>query len=423
MRIVYVLGTWLVLTAFAPVLWLMRKTRHGWRQRLGFLSAAEVPPGQGPLIWLHGASAGDLLALAPMMRRLRAKSPETRIVLSTITNTGILMAKERMQGLADVAIYAPWDTWGATRRAVKRLQPAVLVLEYTEIWPNLIHAAKGVGAKVVLTNGRFGEQKLGRYRAFFAAIGNPLRALDLLLMRDAQEAERAVALGAPAERVVISGNTKFDALVPSASEDDLEPLRAALGLSPGDRVVIAGSTHEGEEPIILEAFKQVLAVEPRLRLVIAPRYLERVDRVAGLVRDAGLSVGVRSKPGPQTTRVVVLDSIGELARAYRLGTIVFVGGSFTSRGGQNILEPAAQGRPVLFGPHMENFRDSVTALLGRGAIQVRDGAQLAKVLTELLQRPDQLEALGRMAKASVEHVSGASDRNVEHLQRLLGRAG
>ena len=419
MRFVYVLVSWVLFGAVWPLLWLMRKTRDGWRQRLGFLRPEEIPAGDGPLVWLHGASAGDLLALSPMIRRLRQRSPGTRVLLSTITNTGILMARERLRGDVDGAIYAPWDLWGSTRRAVRALKPAVLVLEYTEIWPNLIHAARAQGAQVVLTNGRFGERRLGQYRALFALIGNPLRELALLLMRDQSEAERALKLGAPSGRVQVTGNTKFDALIPPADSGDLAELRQALGLPEAARVLMAGSTHEGEEPLILEAYVSLLQACPDLRLVIAPRYLERAERVAALVRERGLSVGLRSRPGDAQARVMILDTIGELARAYRLATLVFVGGSFTTRGGQNILEPAAQGRPVLFGPHMENFRDSVTALLGRGGIQVKDAQQLASVVGELHSRPDQLSSLGEMAKAAVAQLAGASDRNVDHLCRLL----
>ncbi|MBX7097865.1 MAG: 3-deoxy-D-manno-octulosonic acid transferase [Myxococcaceae bacterium] len=419
MRFVYVLASWVLFGAVWPLLWLMRKTRDGWRQRLGFLRPEEIPPGDGPLVWLHGASAGDLLALSPMIRKLRQRSPGTRVLLSTITNTGILMARERLRGDVDGAIYAPWDLLGSTRRAVQALKPKVLVLEYTEIWPNLIHAAKAHGAQVVLTNGRFGERRLGQYRALFALIGNPLRELAALLMRDESEAERALKLGAPAGRVQVTGNTKFDALIPPADGGDLAELRQALALPETARVLMAGSTHEGEEPLILEAYVSLLQAYPDLRLVIAPRYLERAERVAALVRERGLSVGLRSRPGEVQARVMILDTIGELARAYRLATLVFVGGSFTTRGGQNILEPAAQGRPVLFGPHMENFRDSVTALLGRGGIQVKDAQQLAKVVGELLSRPDQLQSLGSMAKAAVAQLAGASDRNVDQLCRLL----
>lgn len=419
MRLLYVIATWLAFVVLFPVLSLMKKTREGLGQRFGFYPATLLPKGGSPRIWLHGASAGDLLALSPMIVRLRAKFPDARVIISTITNTGALMARERLSKQIDAVVYAPWDLFGATRRAVRALKPDLLVLEYTEIWPNLIRAAHDSGARIALTNGRFSAPHLGRYRAFFTLIGNPLDDIDLFLMRAEDEAERVLSLGATPERVQVTGNTKFDALVPSSEAAEDELLRTALGLNGAGRVWIAGSTHEGEEELLLTVYKRLIVEVPDLRLVIAPRYIDRVPRVLSLVEAAGLHGGLRSQGNPQGAPVVVLDSIGELARAYRLATVVFVGGSFTTRGGQNILEPAAQGRPVLFGPHMENFKDSVGVLVGRGGLQVKDPDNLFKVLSELFARPETIESLGLLARQAVRQVSGASDRNVAALARLL----
>ena len=419
MRAIYVLLSYVVFALALPVLCLHRKTRDGLRQRLGFFRPGDLPSGGAPRIWLHGASAGDLLALAPMIDRLRVRFPGARIILSTITNTGYLMARERLAGRIDAVIYAPWDLWGATRRTVRAVQPSLLVLEYTEIWPNLIRAAHRFGARIALTNGRFSPAHLGRYRVLFSAIGNPLADVDLFLMREDEEAERVLSLGAARERVRVTGNTKFDALVPlEEAEEDLV-LRKAFNMPSGARVWIAGSTHEGEEELLLDVYRRLLRDFPDLTLVIAPRYIDRADRLLSLSRDAGLKAGLRSRGNPEGCRVVILDSIGELARAYRLATLVFVGGSFTTRGGQNILEPAAQGRPVLFGPHMENFRDSVQVLVGRGGIQVNDADHLHRVVGELLSQPEELRSLGILAQGAVRQVSGASERNVDCLVALL----
>lgn len=419
MRLLYVIATWLAFVVLFPVLSLMKKTREGLGQRFGFYPPRLLPKGGSPRIWLHGASAGDLLALSPMIVRLRAKFPDAKVIISTITNTGALMARERLSKQIDAVVYAPWDLFGATRRAVRALAPDLLVLEYTEIWPNLIRAAHDSGARIALTNGRFSAPHLGRYRAFFTLIGNPLDDIDLFLMRADDEAERVLSLGATPDRVQVTGNTKFDALVPSSEAAEDQLLRTALGLNGAGRVWIAGSTHEGEEELLLEVYKRLVVEVPDLRLVIAPRYIDRAPRVLSLVEAAGLHGGLRSLGNPQGAPVVVLDSIGELARAYRLATVVFVGGSFTTRGGQNILEPAAQGRPVLFGPHMENFKDSVGVLVGRGGLQVKDPDNLFKVLAELFARPETIESLGVLARQAVRQVSGASDRNVTALARLL----
>jgi len=419
MRLLYILATYLLFPLLLPVLCLHRKTRHGLRQRLGFYAPGDLPPrGDGPVLWLHGASAGDLLALAPMFAPLRARFPGCQLIVSTMTDSGHAMARGRLAKDLDGVVYVPYDLWGATRRAVKALRPDLLVLEYTEVWPNLIRAAKRAHARVVMTNGRFAPANVGRYRWLFRLIGNPLEDFDLLLMREEGEAERARELGARADWVKVTGNTKFDALASGATSDD-EVLRGALGLAPGERVWIAGSTHEGEEELLFGVYRRLLTRWPDLRLVVAPRYVDRAPRIVALAREAGLEVGLRSTGAGARTRVVVLDTIGELSRAYRLGTVVFVGGSFTKRGGQNILEPAGQGRPVLYGPHMDNFRDSVALLTGQGGVQVADAEALHARLEELLADPERLEALGARALATVRRISGASERNAEAMTTLF----
>jgi 3-deoxy-D-manno-octulosonic-acid transferase len=332
------------------------------------------------------------------------------------------MARKKLTE-ADVVLYAPYDLPMATRRAVRRLAPDLLVLEYTEVWPNLIRAAKAAGARIALTNGRFDPDKLHRYRAFFRAIGNPLLAIDLFLMRSDEEAERVLALGAAPDRVWVTGNTKFDALLLDGEEDRSVALRAEMGLLPGAPVFMAGSTHEGEEELVLSVYKELSARRGDLQLVVAPRYVERVGRVMALAEEAGLSARLRSAGAAAGhAQVTVLDTIGELPTAYRLATLVFVGGSFVRRGGQNVLEPAGQGRPVLFGPHMENFKDSCQVLVGRGGIQVATPEQLLKVAQELLARPDKIAELGELARQAVSQIRGASRRNVDHMLRFLSRA-
>jgi 3-deoxy-D-manno-octulosonic-acid transferase len=420
-NLVYWLASYVLFAAVLPALLVHPKLRHGIAARLGIYGRA-FGAGKGtPRVWLHGASAGDLLSLQPMMRELRARVPGACIIVTTITNSGFEMARRKLVE-ADVVLYAPYDLPGATRRAMRRLKPDLLVLEYTEIWPNLIRAAKGAGARIALTNGRFNPAKLSRYRLFFGAIGNPLRVIDCFLMRSDEEAERVLTLGAPPDRVWVTGNTKFDALLLDSGAGRSEALGVEMGLDPARPVFMAGSTHEGEEEHLLVVFKRLLAGHPGLQLVIAPRYVERAARIVALAAGEGLGVRLRSAGAAAgAAPVTVLDSIGELAAAYRLATLVFVGGSFVTRGGQNVLEPASQGKPVLFGPHMENFKDSVQVLQGRGGIQVANPEQLYKVAEELLARPDQLQDLGRMARQAVGAIRGASVHNVDHMLAMLPR--
>jgi 3-deoxy-D-manno-octulosonic-acid transferase len=417
----YAIVSYLAFFLGLPILLTHPKLRDGVWERLGFYR--DLPRAQGsPRFWLHGASAGDLLSLQPIMRELKARAPGCCIVVSTITNSGIAMAKKKLADVADVVVYAPYDLPGATRRAMAALRPDVLVLEYTEIWPNLIRAASKAGVRIALTNGRFDPKKLSRYRALFRTIGNPLRRIDCFLMRSDEEAERVLALGAAPDRVWVTGNTKFDALVLDGAGGREHALRAEMGLDPDRPVFMAGSTHEGEEEIVLAVYTRLKERHPGLQLVLAPRYVERSGKLMALGVEAGLAVRLRSGGAAAgNAQVTVLDTIGELAVAYRLATLVFVGGSFVTRGGQNVLEPAAQGCPVLFGPHMENFKDSVQVLTGRGGIQVATPDRLLKVADELLSRPDQLRELGAMARQAVGSIRGASARNVDHLLSIVPR--
>ena len=421
MHLLYAIASYILFVVGLPVLIWHPKLRHGIPYRLGFYKRS-FDLGQGsPRIWLHGASAGDLLSLQPMMKELKARLPGCCIIVTTITNSGLAMARKRLAE-ADVVCHAPYDLFGATRRAVSALRPDLLVLEYTEIWPNLIRAARKAGVRIALTNGRFNPEKMSRYRLFFRAISNPLRRIDCFLMRSDEEAERVLALGAAPDRVWVTGNTKFDALVLDGAPGREEALRSEMGLDPARPVLMAGSTHEGEEEHLLAVYARLRERHPGLQLVVAPRYVERAGRVMALAAEAGLAVRLRSGGAAAgNADVTILDSIGELAAAYRLATLVFVGGSFVTRGGQNVLEPAAQGKPVLFGPHMENFKDSVQVLQGRGGLQLSSPDQLFKVADELLSRPDQIEELGALARSSVSAIRGASARNVEHMLSILPR--
>jgi 3-deoxy-D-manno-octulosonic-acid transferase len=402
-----------------PFLLFHPKLKEGVRDRLG-LHPAGWPPlaADRPRVWIHGASAGDVLALMPLVRELRALRPDVQVIASTITNSGRAIIERESREFAAVT-YLPYDLPGAVKRTLERIRPDVLVLEYTELWPHLIRAAAARGVKVVLHNGRFSPENLGRYRTLFALTGNLLNRMRLLLMRDDSEAERARQLGASPEAVHVTGNTKFDNLVRDPNPEKLAELRRVVALPAGARLWVAGSTHEGEEELLLDVFVALRKKHPELVLLVAPRYTERGERVKGLAKRAGLRVRLRSESSGGAADVIVLDTIGELAACYAMADLVFVGGSFVERGGQNILEPAACGRPVLFGPHMQNFADSVQVLLGRGGIQAASKEQLERVMLDLLARPDHCRELGELAREQVSRVRGAATRNAELIARLF----
>jgi 3-deoxy-D-manno-octulosonic-acid transferase len=405
---------WLLL----PFLLLHPRVRQGIRFRLGLYDGLAVPRG-GPRIWLHGASAGDVLGLVPIVRELKTLRPDVRVIVSSITDSGASMARQKLvpEGLAELVTFLPYDLPGACRRAIAALRPDVLVLEYTELWPQLIHAASAAGVKLALTNGRLRPRNVPRYRLLFGLAGNLLERFDVLMMRADDEAERALLLGAPDERVHVTGNTKFDALAVSVPAAEDVALRQALALG-RERLWVCGSTHEGEEGRLLHVYSILRKEHRDLRLLIAPRYIERAQRVLALARSMGLVARLRSAGGGAAP-VIVLDTIGELVRAYQLATVVFVGGSFGRRGGQNILEPAACGKPVLFGPRMENFQDSVQVLVGRGGLQVKDPAALLRLMRDLLARPEEIRKLGELARDAVSSVRGASARDARLIAELL----
>jgi 3-deoxy-D-manno-octulosonic-acid transferase len=417
--------TWAAIAAEYLIFWLLLpflllhpRVRQGIRLRLGLYEGVPLPP-PGPRVWLHGASAGDVLGLVPIIRELKALRPDAKVIVSSVTDSGASMARQKLvpESLAQMVTFLPYDLPGACRRAMAALRPDVLVLEYTELWPQLIEAASAAGVKLALTNGRLRPRNVPRYRLLFRLVGNLLERFDVLMMRADDEAERALLLGAPRDRVHVTGNTKFDALAVSVPAEEDASLRQALALQAG-RLWVCGSTHEGEEAALLRVFSALRREHADLRLLIAPRYIERAPRVLALARGAGLRARLRSQPGGPDP-VIVLDTIGELVRAYQLATLVFVGGSFGRRGGQNILEPAACGKPVLFGPRMENFQDSVQVLVGRGGLQVKNPVALLRLMRDLLARPDELRKLGELAREAVSSVRGASARDARLIAELL----
>jgi 3-deoxy-D-manno-octulosonic-acid transferase len=410
MRFLYSALSYVAHGALAPVLLGHPKLKEGVRERLGLEPMKGLATGEH--VWFHGASAGDLLALKPTIRQLQELDPKVVPMVSMITNSGRRMGEREFKDLP--LRYAPYDMPFSTRRAMREVAPKLLVLEYTELWPSFISAAKEVGAKVALHNGRFSAKNLSNYKLMFRAIGNVLDDIDLFLMRDEEEAARAVKLGARYDHVFVTGNTKFDNLRESGPlPASIEEVRKILGWSPSDPVWVWGSTHEGEEELLFSGYKQLKARWPKLRLIVAPRYVERAKKVKDLLHGT-----LRSAPQAGAD-VLVVDTIGELFDWYGLATLVFIGGSFVSRGGQNILEPAAHGKPVTFGPHMENFADSVQILLGRGGTQVSSPEQLTRVTQELLERPSEIEKLGELAHDAVMSVRGAAKRNAERLLALL----
>ncbi|MFN0083979.1 MAG: 3-deoxy-D-manno-octulosonic acid transferase [Blastocatellia bacterium] len=407
-----------------------RKYLGNLRQRLGFLPPeceAGADSEAGPTIWLHAVSVGEALSAVPLMSGLRKRFPGARMIISTTTMTGQAVARERIPE-ADGVCYFPFDWRFSVRRALNRVRPRVVILMESELWLNFLGECQAREIPVIVANGRISDRSFARSRRFGFFIRRLYAGVTRFAMQSAGDAERALSLGAPAGRVSVSGNLKYDignagaAAASSEVERELAE-RFGLGTAP---LIVAGSTHAGEEAVILAAFQQMQA-RP-VRLLLAPRHPDRFDAVAELVVQAGLSLARRSRPGPndRDARVILLDSIGELAAVYSLASVVFIGGSIAPIGGHNILEPAARARPILVGWHMHNFREITAEFLRWEAlVQLQPAAgrelieQLCAELASLLEDPARAERLGGNARRAIDENRGATDRTIALVAELL----
>ncbi len=421
-----------LLAACAPLLLFRSMTtgkyREGWGEK--FLGRAPHRIGDGPCVWFHAVSVGEVLLLKPILQELARRRPGWEAVISTSTRTGLAMARRSYPDL--VTFYAPLDFSWSARRAVSRIRPTVLALVELELWPNLVQAAKESGARVAIVNGRLSHRSHRGYRRLRGPLGPTLRRLDTVAAQNVEYADRFIDLGVPRNRVRITGSVKFDGLESDRSNPKTVALRKALGLSPAELIFVAGSTMEGEEAAALAAYRKARASHPQLRLVLVPRHAERFEQVAMWLESQGERVVRRSDGnaptlprGPrQAPPVILVDTLGELASVWGLADVAFVGGSLKpGRGGQNMMEPAAFGAALLFGPHTSNFREVVEQLLTLDAARVVvDADDLARALLADLDDPESAAARGASARDYVLAQEGASGRTFVEIDRLVDLA-
>ena len=403
------------------------KYREGWHEKLW--GKAPLRIGNQPCLWFHAVSVGEVLLLGPLIREMSRRRPGWEIIVSTTTTTGLAVARRTYPDL--VVFYAPLDFSWSTRRAVERIRPTVLALVELELWPNLIHTAKRAGAKVAIINARLSMRSYRGYRRLRLLLQSTLAQIDAVSAQNDEYASRFVDLGIPEERVRITGSVKFDGLESNRDNPRTRELRNLLGLSPTDIIFVAGSTMEGEEAAAYQAYEAARRQHPSLRLVLVPRHPERFDRVADWLERQGESVLRRSRlvasdggrPGRASGRppVILIDTIGELGAVWGLADVAFVGGSLLpGRGGQNMMEPAAYGAAVMFGPHTSNFRDTVEQLLRHDAARrVVDARDLEQGLLADLEDPETAAARGASARRLVLAQHGAAGRTLAELDRLV----
>jgi 3-deoxy-D-manno-octulosonic-acid transferase len=412
--------------------WLWRtattqKYRDGLWERLGRVPRKlETVSGDAGrrTIWLHAVSVGEVLAVSRLVKGLDAALPDFPVLISTTTRTGQALAQEKF-GINRV-FYCPLDVPWAVRAYLNALKPSMLVLAETEFWPNLLNGCFKRGIPVVVVNARISNRSWPRYKMLRSLWRPLLGRLSRVLAQSETDAERLRAIGCPAERVTVAGNLKFDVRAAAAAESTEFLRRQADGL----RFVVAGSTHEGEEEALFDAWKKLLKSEPGLVMALAPRHPERFSAAATRCGEVGLACIRRSDwadstgspDSPRQLRpgeIVLLDTIGELASVYSLASVAFVGGSLVPAGGHNPLEPAQFGVPIVMGPHYANFTAITDMLLNADALRIARKEELADVFAELLSDQTLAEAMGARAKKVFEGQAGATDRCVTAIREVL----
>ena len=427
----YNLALLTVLLAGAPWwLWRIattRKYREGIRERLGFVSS-RLRASQAtakPVIWLHAVSVGEVLAVTRLVQEIGTSFPGHELRISTTTRTGQELARERFG--ANRVFYCPLDLPWAVRAYLNALRPSLMILAETEFWPNLLKSCFRRQIPVVVVNARISDRSWPRYQMLRRLWRPILGCIARALAQTQLDADRLIALGCRTEVVSVSGNLKFD--VRTALE--AEATRLLKTISNGLRLVVAGSTLEGEESALIDAWPKVLAAQPNLAMVMAPRHPERFGAVAALLDGSGISWARRSdwkgKPSAGISplrpgQIVLLDTIGELASVYSLAAVAFVGGSLVPAGGHNPLEPAQFGVPIVMGPHYANFRAITDDLLAHAALRIATREELPLALTSLLTNPTEEQAMGYRAHQVFHQQAGATARSIEALRGILDRS-
>jgi 3-deoxy-D-manno-octulosonic-acid transferase len=404
--------------------WLLQMLRHGkyrtgWGERLGKVPDRLFNRVAVNTIWIHAVSVGEVLAISSVVEELKLRLPDWRIVVSTTTDTGQKLARQRFGG--SNVFYLPLDLPMWVRAYLQALRPKLLVLAESEFWPNLLHEASKSGAAIAVVNARVSDRSLPGYLRYRTLLRRVMQNVDVFLAQSDEDAKRLVQIGAPSDRVHVSGNLKFE-VKPHATPAIVEAFENALDREEIGPVIVGGSTLEGEESMLLEMFRQVAARYPGALLVLAPRHPERFLSVASLIASSGLRWQLRSEwDGAKAIAggIFLLDTIGELASLYEFADLAFIGGSLVPRGGHNVLEAAQFGTAILVGPHTENFRDIVEVFRRSDALRIVTPQSLTPTVLQLLESHDERIALGARAAEVMRSQQGATKKTVNTLLRLL----
>jgi 3-deoxy-D-manno-octulosonic-acid transferase len=390
------------------------KYRGGLTQKLGRVRKGVAKLlGQGVRpIWVHAVSVGEVMAAHPLIRELKKRYPDRPLLLSTVTVTGNLTARQRVPE-ADAVFYFPFDFPWTVRRVISRIDPAIVLIAETELWPNFFRELGRRGTPSAVINGRISPKSFGRYRRLQGFFKEVFRNVTLFCMQTLEDASRIRDIGASPEQIMVSGNLKFDQKIPAAQT----PPISIVG---GRSVITAGSTHRGEEAILLEVFTRLRKKYPDIVLIIAPRHPERFNEVCGLITNAGYECQRRTRLKGPVKDIVLLDTIGELRAFYGICDIAFVGGSLVKVGGHNLLEPAAMKKPIIFSRYMFNFKEISEAIIRvGGGVLVKDKEELYHELDSLLTNKQRAAEMGQKAYEVIAANSGATSRTLDAISGLI----
>jgi len=422
MRILYDLFFAVFGVFYIPVLLLKGKVHRGFLQKFALLP--DKVTGMDRPVWIHAVSVGEAVLAARVAAEIKKRFPDISIVVSTTTQTGNDMARKSAGDVIDAVFYYPLDISAVVARVVRLINPRLYMMMETELWPNLLEELHSKSIPVVLANGRISDASFANYRRIRVITKYILRCIDRFCMRSEQDAKRIEQLGAPADKVFVTGNVKFD--TGGVSCDDGKIDKKCLGFDPGDEIIVAGSTHSPEEQAIITVYGELRKKQDNLKLVLAPRHVERAPAVIKLIETAGLECRRFSDvtEGEQPERgkydVLLVDTIGHLKDLYSVATLVFIGGSLAKKGGQNPIEAARWEKTVIFGPHMSNFREVAEVFLeNKAAVRVNDVREFRETLAGLLADPEKKKCIAENARRVIEENTGAVSRTVKQIEQYL----
>ena len=427
MQLLYDIAAIIVVILIIPMFAIRSIRERGFTERikqsLGFFPEHALDKvAKKNCIWVHAASVGEIVATSPLIKEFRREFPKSPILVSVVTTAGYEMANRIIKD-ADSIIYFPLDLPFVAGHVLKRIRPRVFLDVETELWPNFLNTARNLRIPVMMVNGRISEKSVKRYKYLFSIWTNMLKTVRLFAMQSPIDADHILELGAPKDLVIVTGNTKFDQTYTDVTQEEHEKILFELGLTNAEGILLAGSTHRGEENYVIGAFKKVREKHPKARLVIAPRELLRTMEVVHICKKAGFTVATRTelqKRPPENEDIIILDTIGELGKVYSIGDVIYVGGSLVTHGGHNILEPAAHGKAIIVGHHMENFKDTHALFKNRNAcVTVNSPKELEEETLKLFDNPGHRKQLEIETLAIVKENRGASRKSAVLLHDML----